>query len=261
MSGASRLMIAASVAAAAISVPAIAHHSWDGLHWARPSGAEVAVTVGDNVGPQWDKYVLAAVTNWNKSTVIQSPIVPGKTLPVKCQLITGTIQVCNSTYGVTGWLGLTSVKLSSGHISAMSSKLNDSYFNTPTFNTAAWRLYVTCHELGHAYGLAHQDEDMYNPNIGSCLDVPLNVKGNEAPNLHDYEMLLYIYDHGDSFITVTNGAATSSLEVGNSPKDWGRAIKFDRLGRPTVFVRNVSPTESVVTDVIWAPGEGPRERF
>jgi len=261
MSGASKLFIAASVAATAISVPAIANHSWDGLHWTRPSGAEVRVTVGDNVGPQWDKYLLGAVTGWNKSTVIQSSIVPGKTLAVKCQLVSGTIQVCNSTYGVTGWLGLTSVKLSNGHISAMSSKLNDSYFNTPTFNTPGWRQYVTCHELGHAYGLAHQDEDFYNPNIGSCLDLPLNVKGNEGPNAHDYELLLTIYNHAESSIAAANGATSSNLEIGNSPKDWGRAIKFDRSGRPTVFVRILSPTERVLTDVIWAPGEGPRGRF
>lgn len=261
MAGGSRILLAASVAAAAIAVPAIAHHSWDGLHWARPSGAEVTVTVGDNFGPQWDKYVLAAVANWNKSTVIQSRIVPGSTLPAKCQFKTGTIQVCNATYGLTGWLGLTSVKLTNGHISAMSNKLNDSYFNTSTFNTASWRQNVTCHELGHAYGLAHQDEDFYNPNLGSCLDVGLNSQGNEGPNLHDYEMLLYVYDHGDSSFAVTNDPATSSLEVGNSPKDWGRAVKFDRFGRPTLFVRLLSPTEKILTEVIWAPGEGPKERF
>lgn len=261
MSGASKAFIAASVAALAISVPAIANHSWDALHWARPSGVEVRVPVGDNVGPQWDKYLLGAVVNWNKSAVIQSPIVPGRTLPVKCQLVSGTIQVCNAAYGVTGWLGLTSVKLSNGHISAMSSKLNDSYFNTSTFNTPGWRQYVTCHELGHAYGLAHQDEDFYNPNIGSCLDLPLNVQGNEGPNAHDYDMLLTIYNHAENAIAAANGATSSNLEIGNSPKDWGKAIKFDQTGRPIVFVRILSPTERILTDVIWAPGEGPRGRF
>jgi len=261
MAGVRKSLIAAGIAAAAISVPAIANHSWDGLHWARPSGVEVTAPVGDNVGPQWDKYLLGAVTNWNKSTVIQSPIVPGKTLPVKCQLISGTIQVCNSTYGVTGWLGLTSVQVTNGHISAMSSKLNDSYYNTPQFNTAGWRLYVVCHELGHAYGLAHQDEVFDNPNIGSCLDLPLNVKGNEGPNLHDYEMLATIYNHAESSLAPATSTASANLEPGNSPKDWGKATKFDRFGRPTVFVRVISPTEKIVTDVMWAPGEGPRGRY
>lgn len=258
MSGVSRAFIAACVAASVFSVPAFANHSWDGLHWARPNGAEVKVPVGDNVGSQWDKYVSQAVNNWNKSTVIQSPIVPGKTPREKCNLIAGTIQICNSTYGVTGWLGLTSVLVSNGHISAMSSKLNDSYFNTPTFNTAGWRLYVTCHELGHAYGLWHQDEDMYNSNIGTCLDIPLYVAGNESPNPHDYEMLLNIYNHGDSSIAAPLGStSTADLQIGNNPRDWGRAVRFDRLGRPTTFIRILAPTKRMLTEVLWAPAVGP----
>jgi len=261
MPGARKGFIATAIVIAAASSPVVANHSWDGLHWQRPNGAEVTAPVGDNVGPQWDKYLVGAVANWNKSTVIQSPVVAGTTLPAKCQLKAGTIQVCNAVYGVTGWLGLTSVQVSNGHISAMSSKLNDSYYNTPTYNTAGWRQYVVCHELGHAYGLAHQDEDFYNPNIGSCLDLPLNVKGNEGPNAHDYEMLAALYNHAESSLASANGVTSSGLEIGNSPKDWGKAIKFDRFGRPTVFVRILSPTERVLTDVLWAVGEGPRGRF
>lgn len=260
MSGAIRALIAASLFTAAGSAPALASHSWDGLHWARPGSAEVMVPVGDNVGPQWDKYLTGAVAKWNKSTVIQSTIVGGKTLPIKCKFVLGTIQICNAAYGLTGWLGLTSVALSNGHISAMTNKLNDSYYNTPTYNTAGWRSYVACHELGHAYGLAHQDEDFYNPNIGSCLDLPLNVLGNEGPNAHDYEMLSTIYNHADSSFAAASSGAISDLEMGNTPSGWGKATKFDRFGRPTVFVRILSPTERVITEVLWAIGEGPRER-
>jgi hypothetical protein len=40
--------------------------------------------------------------------------------------------------------------------------VNDTYFNTPKYDTSAWRNLVMCQEVGHTLGLDHQDEDFDN---------------------------------------------------------------------------------------------------
>lgn len=260
MRGISKALIATGVVAVAFSGPVLATHSWDGTHWLRTSNSELVVPVGDNVDDRWDKYLRAAVVGWNKSTVIQSPIVPGKTPPAKCRMVPGTIQVCNFAYGPTGWLGLASIVLSNNHISAATAKMNDTYANTSN-NTPTWWHYVMCQEIGHGYGLDHQDENSNNPNLGTCMDYPADPKGNDQPNAHDYEMLLTIYNHVESAMVVMSPGASAGFELGNTPNDWGRPTKFDSLRRPIEFVRVISPTEKVLTHVTWATGQGPRGRF
>ncbi|HET9459075.1 MAG TPA: hypothetical protein VFO51_03740, partial [Sphingomicrobium sp.] len=156
MRGIRKGVIAAGVGLAALSAPVLATHSWGGYHWARTSNNELAVPVGDNVDSRWDAALNGAIADWNASTVIQSPKVAGSTNPKNCKAVPGTIQVCNSSYGRTGWLGIAQIWLSNGHISQGITKLNDTYFNTSTYNTPAWRNMVTCQEIGHDYGLDHQ---------------------------------------------------------------------------------------------------------
>lgn len=261
MRGIRKGAIAAGVAAAAISAPVLAGHSWGGYHWARTSNNELAVPVGDNVDSRWDSALQGAVADWNASTVIQSPLVAGSTNPKNCRAVPGTIQVCNAKYGRTGWLGIAQIWLSGGHISQGITKLNDTYFNSPPYNTSAWRNMVTCQEIGHDYGLDHQDEAFDNPNLDTCMDYTNNPSSNQHPNAHDYEQLLAVYNHVDSAMAVMKGSALAAAEGGDTPKEWGRATKADRLGRPIEFVRVLSPTDKVVTHVTWAIGEGPRGRF
>ncbi|MGC4939945.1 hypothetical protein [Kribbella sp. DT2] len=75
------------------------------------------------------------------------------------------------TYGNNGWAGLASINLSgSGHISTGSVKLNDTYESgAPT----AERQGVMCQEVGHTYGLDHQDTNFNNPNLGTMPAVAL----------------------------------------------------------------------------------------
>lgn len=254
-------VLAAGVALAAVSAPVLAGHSWGGYHWARTSNSELAVPVGDNVDSRWDSALQGAVVDWNKSTVIQSPLVAGTTNPKNCKAVSGTIQVCNSTYGRTGWLGIAQIWLSGGHISQGITKLNDTYFNTATYNTPAWRNMVTCQEIGHDYGLDHQDETFDNPNLGTCMDYTNNPESNQHPNAHDYEQLIAVYNHVDSAMSVMSSGASAGADGGNGPAEWGRPTKFDRLGRPIEFVRVDGPGVRVITHVTWAMGEGPRGRF
>lgn len=263
MRGFNKATLAVGVALAAVSAPVFAGHSWGGYHWAR-STTELTVSVGDNVDSRWDSYLQVAVADWNASTVIQSPLVPGSADPRRCKPVSGTIQVCNAKYGRTGWLGIAQIWLSNGHISQGITKLNDTYFDTSTYNKPEWRAMVTCQEIGHDYGLDHQDENFDNANLGSCQDYTNNPKGppsNEHPNAHDYDQLLLIYNHLENATVASRSRGAAATEIGHELKDLGRAVDVDSRGRPIKFVRNISRTETVVTHVTWAMGEGPRGRF
>lgn len=254
--------LALGVAVAALATPASANHSWGGYHWARTANP-VTVQLGDNVNSVWDGYLRTAQADWNKSTVIESPLVPGSANPRNCRGVAGTIQVCNSTYGNTGWLGIASISITGGvHITQATVKLNDSYFNSAQYNTPAWRNMVSCQEVGHAYGLDHQDTNFTNTNLGSCMDYTNSPSGggsngsldNEFPNAHDYDELNTIYSHLDSTTTVAfrGNAAGAFGDPGDTPREWGKAIHLDGKGRPDTFMRVEGPGLTTVTHVFWA---------
>ena len=58
-----------------------------------------------------------------------------------------------------------------------------------------------CQEIGHTFGLAHQDEAFENVNLGTCMDYTNNPDGppaNRQPDDHDSWMLdEIIYAHLD----------------------------------------------------------------
>jgi len=246
------------VLAAGASAPLLAEHSWNGYHWKRTSN-ELTVPVGDNVSAQWDSYLNTAITDWNKSTVINSPKVAGSAGdPKRCNPVAGTIQVCNALYGQRGWLGIASIWLSGGHISQGTTKLNDTYFNQARYNTPAWRAAVTCQEIGHDYGLGHQDEDFNTDATTSCMEYTSIPAGNEHPDAHDYQQLLDIYNHLEAGSSLSGSASAPAGEPGDSPSDWGRPVHFDRQGRPDVFVQDYGNGQKKITHVLWAIGEGPR---
>lgn len=255
-----RLAIAVAVVlpATLFAAPLLAGHSWNTYHWKRTT-AQLAVPVGDNVDASWDSHLTTAINDWNKSVVIQSPAVAGSTNPKNCRGVAGTIQVCNARYGQTGWLGIATISLSGGHITQGTTKLNDTYFNTPQYNTPAWRALVTCQEIGHDYGLGHQDEDFSTDNTNSCMDYTSAPGGNEHPDQHDFDQLETIYSgHMETAAALPSGPAALGVEPGDTPAEWGRAIHFDKQGRPDYFERFEGPGQKIITHVFWAIGEGPR---
>jgi hypothetical protein len=238
-----------------VSGPALADHAWGTYHWSR-SSAQISPPVGDNVSSQWDGYLSTAVSDWNRSIYIESPLVAGQSNPRNCRPNAGRIEVCNHTYGNNGWLGIAQIWLSGGHIVQGVTKLNDTYFNTPTYNTPSWRALVTCQEIGHDYGLGHQNEDFSTDLTTSCMEYTSLPAGNEHPDAHDYDVLETIYSHAHS--TSGNPNRPGRSGSGNSPADWGRPVAFTRDGRPHVYVREIAPGQRVITHVFWALGEGPR---
>ncbi|HKP33149.1 MAG TPA: hypothetical protein VJT70_00015 [Sphingomicrobium sp.] len=263
-----RLGLAACAAILAVT-PASATHSWGGYHWAT-GGKGLDVTVNLAITPEWTTAINGAVTDWEKSRVL-GLTVRRVTLSDNdrkiCRPIPGQVLVCNAAYGQRGWVGLASIWLSNNHISQAITQLNDTYYAFPFYNTPAWRSAVACQEIGHDWGLDHQDENFDNVNLGSCMDYSRAPQGgvyngfdygpsNERPNAHDYDQLITTYGHNDGFATaaplVARGADANSEPAGVSPAEWGTAIRRDAMGRPNVFIKDLGRGQKKITHVLWA---------
>ena len=266
-----RVALAAGAAVLALT-PAAATHSWGGYHWAG-NGTNLTLKVNTAITSQWNTSVGNAISDWNKSTelTLNGPIAVSVSMK-RCNPIAGQILVCNASYGQRGWLGIASIWLDSrGHIAQATTKLNDSYHDYAPYNRPEWRALVACQEIGHDFGLDHQDENFDNPNLGTCMDYtsnPLGPPANTSPNTHDYDELGIIYNHNDGYTTATFSINSSirqvgvralpAEDIGNSPAEWGRAIHRDRFGRPDVFVKDFGGGQRALTHVLWAIGQGPR---
>ena len=243
---------------------AYANHSWGGYHWARTSNP-FTLKVGDNVSSTWDPYLNEAITDWSASSVLNLTKITGSTAPRSCKAKTGQIQACSERYGNTGWLGIAQIWISGLHITKAVTKVNDTYFNTATYNTPAWRRLVMCQEIAHDFGLDHQDENFSNDNLGSCMDYTSDPDGppsNEHPNLHDFAEIEAIYAHLDSITTIgqstsgpgkrvgVNGVDSQDIDLDN-PSAWGKAVKQDARGKNSLYVRDLGKGEKVFTFVTW----------
>lgn len=231
-----------------------ADHSWGGYHWARTTNP-FTLKLGDNVSAAWDSYLATSANDWSASSVLDTAVVTGVANPKTCKPVTGRVEVCNSKYGNNGWLGIASIWASGNHITKGTVKMNDTYFGTKKYNTPAWRNLVLCQEIGHTFGLDHQDEDFNNANLGTCMDYASDPTSNQHPNAHDYEMLETIYAHLDSFTTVlqstASGNAGQDIDHAN-PKSWGREIRKSKDNRGVLYAKDLGKGETVFTFVIWA---------
>jgi len=252
----------------------LADHSWSKYHWdlSTAETLENQLKLGDNVSSMWDGSLSAASVDWNAS-VIKNAVVAG-TSNANCDPTLERVEVCNGSYGENGWLGIAQIWVyrgKDGHIAQAIVKLNETYFALPAYDTLAWKQFVMCQEVGHAFGLDHQDENFNNSNLGSCMDYTNDPDGsffgqlnNEHPNQHDYDMLQSIYAHLNE--TSTGGPGGGSGKGGGKgkpalpveakralagPAEWGLAIAQDAHGRNSLYVRNLGNV-SVYTHVLWA---------
>jgi hypothetical protein len=252
-----------AMALLALASVASANNAWGNYHWARTANP-FTLKLGDNVSATWDPYLAEASSDWSLSSVLETTIVPGGTTARQCKPTTGRIEVCAEKYGFNGWLGLAQIWPSGSHITQAVAKLNDSYFNTSTYNTPARRRLVMCQEIAHDFGLDHQDVIFNNPNLGSCMDYTSDPDGplsNEHPNQHDYEQLGIIYSHTDG---TTRAAQASPPRFGshedeapNDPSQFGApAGKKDGKGRDILFAKDLGGGRKLFTWVIWADEHG-----
>lgn len=181
---------------------AFATHSWNGYHWARTSSSFVLQTLDSTVSnsnANWPSLLRTAAGQWSQSTKLDLSVVPytnSSTSRKRCTAVSGKIRVCNASYGNNGWLGLASINLdSNGHISQGTAKMNDSYASTWTTDANEAK-HVMCQEVGHTFGLDHQSTNGSSQN--TCMDYSSSPTST-APNQHDYDELVTIYSHTDSY--------------------------------------------------------------
>ncbi len=249
------LTIVTALAFIAFAGVTLANHSWGGYHWARTSNP-FTLKLGDNLSSNWKSFLNTTSTDWSVSSVLDTTIVEGGKDPRRCQPTLGRVEVCNSKYGNNGWLGLAQIWISGTHITQGVTKLNDTYFNTPKYNTPGWRNLVMCQEIGHTFGLGHQDENFTNTPLGTCMDYTSDPAPNQHPNAHDYAQLETIYTHLDSTTTVgqtvkSNGQGKGSVGLENS-EEWGKGIKQDSRGKTSLFEKDLGKGNKVFTFIVWA---------
>ena len=279
--------LATLLALVAYSPAAQAHHSWGKYHWARTSNP-FTLQLDDNVSNPWDTYLTTTSSDWsqsNQSSVLRTTVNVSAPSNPTCSPTSRKIEVCNAAYGTNGWLGLAQIWISSrSHITAGTTKVNDTYFNTAKYNTPAWRQMVMCQEVGHTFGLDHQDENFNNTNLGTCMDYTNDPSGtlgtngtlsNEHPNQGDYDELLCVYapayngvtlsttthsctrtGHLDRTTTVAPASAASTMPPAanrgsfNSRAEWGRLVEESPNGKLELWVRDFGGEARMITWVI-----------
>ena len=177
----------------------------------------------------------------------------------RCTAVAGKIRVCNASYGNNGWLGLASINLdSNGHISQGTAKMNDSY-------SSSWAdpnesKHVMCQEVGHTFGLDHQSTDGSSQN--TCMDYS-NSPTSTAPNQHDYDELVTIYQHLDSYSSASSSFAVSAKDLAEANGPVGRPDMTGQTQLGTLVKRGhlfevyAAPDNKGglwITHVILAPG-------
>src|SRR5688500_14822448 len=248
----------------ALAVPAFARHAWSRYHWSS-TGFPMSIKVGDNTSSAWSGYLTEAIGDWNKSSKLSLSKVSGGS-GGDCPPTAGRVEVCNGAYGQNGWLGIAQIWLNGGgrnHIGQAVAKMNDTYYAQAFYNTPGWRDLVMCQEVGHDFGLGHQDERNGNTNLGSCMDYTSYPDGggtggalsNRAPNAHDYAQLDTIYNHTDASNSYfsTYGIMTDAIARSGSqfpgagiedllePWQWGTPVAWDDSGRAIRYEREISP--------------------
>lgn len=239
---------------------AFADHAWGSYHWARTSNP-FTLKLGDSLSAAWDPYLTSAAADWSTSSVLDVSVVASGQNPKVCKPTIGRGEVCNAKYGLNGWVGIAQVWVSGSHITQGVVKMNDTYFIRAVYNTPAWKNLVMCQEIGHLFGLDHQDESTTNANLGTCMDYTNNPASNQHPNSHDYDMLETIYAHLDTMNTVLQAPVSKSQGSGvesDDPRTWGREILRSSDGRTSLFERDFGNGQKVLTHVFWAADEHSR---
>ena len=250
-----------AVAALAVSFVAVtsATHSWGGYHWARTT-PQFTLKLGNNLTTaDWRAHLSQTSSDWNSgNSAVLTAIVAGQATK-RCGMVAGTTQVCNGTYGNNGWLGLASINIASGtlHITQGSAKVNDTYFNTTTYNNPNEREHVMCQEVAHTFGLDHQSTD--GSSLNTCMDYFSNTGVNATsllstmPNAHDFEELNIIYAHLDSSTTVAalTSIASSASDVTDDPNSWGQRVSQSANGRSSSYQNANRDGSLTLTHVYW----------
>jgi len=259
-----------------------ANHQWGNYRWPLNGGQAIDLTVLDALsGNDWPGHLSTAVGDWDTGSPDALNLSSaGTTDDPACSAVFGRIKVCNDDYGQNGWLGIAQIWVSGGtDIVQATTRLNDFYFLTDAqykaiYDTPEWRQFVMCQEVGHDFGLDHQDENFYNPNLGSCMDYTASPASNQHPNQHDYDQLasMYLTSSGGGGKKKPGGGGggggggrgkggTGQFPDGvpdvaqfrtpiDSPGAWGQLVRSN--GRVALYDLDLGFGNHIFTFVVWA---------
>ncbi len=235
----------------AFPLSAGASHAWGSYHWARTSNP-FTLKVIDSMTTDWDDNLNVAISDWNSSSVMNVVKEAGSDASntrKRCPAVSGKVRACNAAYGNNGWLGLAQIWASGSHITQGTAKMNDSYFSSPSYNETA-RQHVVCQEIGHDWGLGHQDES--GADLNTCMDYS-NALDNPHPNAHDYDQLVTIYgEHTDTTTTIAAMPAGFANADVHAQANWGQLAYQSPDGHSAVYVRDFGQGFKIITHVTWA---------
>ena len=244
---------------ALVATVAEARHQWGKYEWPY-DGNEIAVVVIDNTSrashdsgsSAWPERVRKAMSDWNQSSRINGTVRTGSSSNTACNIVTGEINVCNANYGDNGWLGIASITVNGNLITGGSTKLNDYYFAQARYNSDDWKQLVTCQEIGHDYGLGHQDENFMTDATTSCMEYTSWPSGNTTPDQHDYDQLEAMYTVGGTTGGggKPRGKPAALPNVGNTPESWGTPVGYLPNGKPHIYERQFDGYR-IITHVTW----------
>lgn len=244
------VMVVLIVLLAAFPLSAGASHAWGGYHWARTANP-FTIKVIDSMTTNWDDNLDIAISDWNASSVMNVVKEAGSdasNIRKRCAAVAGKLRSCNAAYGNNGWLGLAQIWANGNHITQATAKMNDTYLATSSY-TEVNRQQVICQEIGHDWGLDHQDTS--GADLNTCMDYA-NALDNPNPNAHDYTQLETIYAHLDSSTTIASvptGFANANVQAQES---WGEKVYESANGRSALFVRDFGNDFKIYTFVTWA---------
>lgn len=142
---------------------------------------------------QWQVIYALTVADWDfgnpDAVTLHSEAIDHE---FECSPVSGKVKVCNGDYGETKWRGIINEAVldKNGFITASAAKMDEFYLE---HDETGARQYTLCHELGHALGLPHTDEDFENEDLGNCMDYTNNYDANKHPDDTNYEYLVDLY--------------------------------------------------------------------
>uniref|UniRef100_A0A6T7J2R8 Peptidase metallopeptidase domain-containing protein n=1 Tax=Attheya septentrionalis TaxID=420275 RepID=A0A6T7J2R8_9STRA len=154
---------------------------------------------------RWQEFFDRAMFDWSNS----SPSIirfTSETVPQEsaCSPKTNRVKVCNADYGIQDWTGLNIIHLNAGYIVSSTVKMNDHFFKD---GDRFEMQYTMCHEMGHACGLTHTDENFNNKNLGNCMDYTSSPESNMQPDDSNFAVLLSLYGSFPTGSTRTLGTS------------------------------------------------------
>mmetsp|Transcript_24419 Transcript_24419/g.44169 ORF Transcript_24419/g.44169 Transcript_24419/m.44169 type:complete len:387 (-) Transcript_24419:39-1199(-) len=163
----------------------------DFLEWPTTGHGGLTLTVLNALDDKWISIFDNSIHDWDNgnpdSLTLEIVKIPHE---VDCRPAISRVKVCNGDYGKTDWIGIITIRLRNDHVVDASIRLNDYHLDK---REESWRILAMCHELGHAWGLPHSDEEYNNPNLGNCLDYTLHPEGNLYPGQYNFDLLAEHY--------------------------------------------------------------------